>query len=53
MTTDERLDRLTADVKTLAEAAAAHDPILKSHDCQISALIELTKQGEERGGERS
>jgi hypothetical protein len=48
MTTDERLDRLTAVVETLAGAVTAHDSVLEAHDKQIGGLIELiTKQREE------
>jgi hypothetical protein len=41
MTTDERLDRLSGIVETLAGAAIAHDSVLEAHDRQIAALIEL------------
>jgi len=48
MTIDERLDRLTTVVETLAGAVAAHDSVLEAHDRQIGALIDLvTKQREE------
>jgi len=38
MTTDERLDRLTGIVETLAGTATAHDSILTAHDSIIEAL---------------
>jgi len=44
MTTDERLDRLTGVVETLAGAVAAHDSVLEAHDRQIGALIKLAEK---------
>ena len=38
MTTDERLDRLTGIVDTLAGSVTAHDSILTAHDSIIEAL---------------
>jgi hypothetical protein len=43
MTTDERLDRLTGVVETLAGAVTAHDSVLEAHDRQIGALIALAE----------
>ena len=44
MTTDERLDRLTGIVETLAGAVTAHDSVLEAHDRQIGALIKLIEE---------
>jgi hypothetical protein len=44
MTTDERLDRLTGIVETLAGAVVAHDSVLEAHDRQIGALIKLIEE---------
>jgi uncharacterized protein (DUF3084 family) len=41
MTTEEKLDRLTGIVETLAGSIAAHDNKIEAHDRQIEALIEL------------
>jgi hypothetical protein len=41
MTIDERLERLTGIVETLAGAVAAHDSVLEAHDRQIGAMLEL------------
>jgi hypothetical protein len=41
MSIDERLDRLTRIVETLAGAVAAHDSVLEAHDRQIGDLITL------------
>jgi hypothetical protein len=46
MTTDERLERLTGIVETLAGAVAAHDPVLEAHDRQIGALITLAEKNQ-------
>jgi hypothetical protein len=46
MTTDERLDRLTGIVETLAGAVTAHDSVLEAHDRQIGALIELADRNQ-------
>jgi hypothetical protein len=46
MTIDERLDRLTAIVEALAGAVTAHDSVLKAHDRQIWALIELADRNQ-------
>ncbi len=46
MTTDERLDRLTGIVETLAGAVTAHDSVLEAHDRQIGALIELAERNQ-------
>lgn len=46
MTTDERLDRLTGIVETLAGAVSAHDSVLDAHDRQIGALIELADRNQ-------
>ena len=44
MTTEQKLDRLTGIVETLAGAATAHDPVLEAHDRQIEALIVLAEK---------
>ena len=44
MTVDERLDRLTGVVETLAGAATAHHSVIEAHDRQIEALIEITAE---------
>ncbi|MGA2144132.1 MAG: hypothetical protein ABSH49_04135 [Bryobacteraceae bacterium] len=45
MTTDEKLDRLTGIVESLAASAVAHDNQIEAHSKQIGALIDLaTKQ---------
>jgi hypothetical protein len=46
MTTDERLDRLTGIVETLAGAVTAHDSVLEAHDRQIGALITLAEKNQ-------
>lgn len=46
MTTDERLDRLTGVVETLAGAVTAHDSVLEAHDRQIGALITLADKNQ-------
>jgi hypothetical protein len=46
MTTDERLDRLTTVVETLAGAVAAHDSVLEAHDKQIGALITVAERNQ-------
>jgi hypothetical protein len=46
MTTDERLDRLTGIVETLAGAVTAHDSVLEAHDRQIGALITLAAKNQ-------
>ena len=46
MTIDERLDRLTGIVETLAGAVTAHDSVLEAHDRQIGALIELADKNQ-------
>ncbi|HEV2198594.1 MAG TPA: hypothetical protein VGR73_02140 [Bryobacteraceae bacterium] len=46
MSTDEKLDRLTAIVDTLAGAVTAHDSVIEAHDRQIGALIRLTEKNQ-------
>jgi hypothetical protein len=46
MTTDERLDRLTTIVETLAGAVTAHDSVIEGHDRQIGALITLAERNQ-------
>ena len=46
MTTDEKLDRLTGIVETLAGAVVAHGSVLEAHDRQIGALITLAERNQ-------
>ena len=39
MTTDERIDRLTGIVESLAASVVAHDDSIEAHDRQIEGLI--------------
>lgn len=48
MTSDEKLDRLTGIVETLAGAVAAHDSVLEAHDRQIGALITIAEKSQAR-----
>ena len=41
MSTDERLDRLTGIVESLAASVVARDDQIEAHTRQIGALIEL------------
>ncbi|MBZ5728279.1 MAG: hypothetical protein LAP87_25245 [Acidobacteriia bacterium] len=51
MTTDERLDRRTGIVETLASAVTAHDSAIDAHDRQIGAVIGVVeKQGAQIAG---
>jgi hypothetical protein len=47
MTTEEKLDRLTDVVTTLAGAVTAHDSVLEAHDRQIGALITVADKLQE------
>ena len=44
MTIDERLDRLTSIVETLAASVVAHDDHISANSKQIEALITLTSK---------
>ncbi len=46
MAIDERLDRLTGVVETLAGAVTPHDSVIEAHDRQIGALIELADRNQ-------
>jgi hypothetical protein len=46
MTTDERLDKLTGIVETLAGAVTAHDTVLEAHDRQLGALIAVAERNQ-------
>ena len=46
MNTDEKLDRLTGIVETLAGAVTAHDSVIEAHDRQIGALITLAEKNQ-------
>jgi chromosome segregation ATPase len=48
MTTDERIDRLTGIVETLAATVAAHDNSIEAHDRQIEALIAVAEKQDSR-----
>lgn len=41
MTTDERIDRLTGIVESLAASVVAHDNQIEAHTNQIGAMIDL------------
>jgi len=44
VTVEERLDRLTSVVETLAGAVTAHDSVIEAHDRQIDALIKISEE---------
>lgn len=44
MTTDERLDRLTSIVETLAASVVSHDDQIAANNRQLEALIEFTSK---------
>jgi len=44
MTTEERLDRLTTIVESLAASVVAHDNQIEAHDRQIEALIKIAEK---------
>ena len=43
---DERLDRLSGIVETLAGAVTAHDSLIEAHDRQLGALITLAEKNQ-------
>jgi hypothetical protein len=47
MTTEERLDRLTGIVESLAASVVAHDDLIESHDRQIEGLIKVAQKHQE------
>jgi uncharacterized tellurite resistance protein B-like protein len=44
MTTEERLNRLTGIVESLAASVVAHDDLIESHDRQIDGLIKVAEK---------
>ena len=50
MSTDERLDRLTGIVESLAASVVARDDQIEAHTRQIGALIELAAKHQKQIG---
>lgn len=48
MTTDERIDRLTGIVESLAASVVAHDDSIEAHDRQIDRLITVAEKQQGR-----
>lgn len=48
MTTDERIDRLTIVVETLAASVVSHDDQISAHTKQIDGLIKLASESKRR-----
>jgi len=49
MTTEEKIDRLTGVVESLAASVVAHDSQIEAHTRQLEALIKISAENAQNG----